>query len=376
VDVALAAHVKTLALYHHDPSRADEAVDDLIKTARARVAAAGGDVDVVGAAEGNVIELRGAANATRTTAFLPSSLVEPTRSVTEELVLMAGVSANDRAILSAAAQADGIPSVSEVLTEQLMEAVQGGHPSLIFLGDALEGIDPVALCADMRSLPGDDAKELPIIIVTDQGKVPEDKGEAAGVTDWLTRPYSLQYARSRMRAWMMRSMLRWRKAALPNDEEARLAAVYRLGLLDTDPEERFDRHARIAAAAFDAPIALVSLIDRERQWYKAHYGFDFSETSRDMGFCSHAILGDEPLVVNDTLRDDRFAENPVVIGDPHVRFYAGIPLHAADGARVGAFCIVDSKPRTLSAAQLRMLQDLARLVEEELEPGAAAKAAG
>lgn len=374
VDVAMAANVKTLALYHHDPSRGDEAVDGLITVARDRVAATGGDLDVVGAAEGNVIELRGAANATRTTPFLPSSLVEPATSVTEELVLMVGVSANDRAILGAAAKADGIPSVSEVLIEQLVEAVQGGHPSLIFLGDALDGIDPVALCADLRALPGDEAKDLPIIIVTDQAKAPDDKGDASGVTDWLTRPYSLQYARSRMRAWLMRSMLRWKKAALPGDEEERLAALYRLGLLDTDPEERFDRHARIAAAAFDAPIALVSLIDRERQWYKAHHGFEFSETSRDMGFCSHAILGDDPLIVNDTLRDDRFADNPVVIGDPHVRFYAGIPLHAADGARVGAFCIVDNKPRTLSAAQLRMLQDMARLVEEELEPGAAAKA--
>jgi len=374
VDVAIAANVRTLALYHHDPSRGDDAVDGLIAVARARVAAAGSDLNVVGAAEGSTIELRGAANAVRTTPFLPSSLVEPTSSVSDELVLIAGVSANDRAILTAAAKADGIPSVSEVLTDQLLEAVQGGHPSLIFLGDAMADVDPVALCAAIRTLPGEDAKETPIIIVTDQAKVPEDKGEAAGVTDWLTRPYSLQYARSRMRAWLMRSMLRWRKAALPADEEERLAAVYRLGLLDTEAEERFDRHARIAAAAFDAPIALVSLIDRDRQWYKAHHGFDFSETSRDMGFCSHAILGDEPLVVNDTLRDDRFAENPVVIGDPHVRFYAGIPLHAADGARVGAFCIVDSKPRSLTPAQLRMLQDLARLVEEELEPRSAAKA--
>jgi hypothetical protein len=125
----------------------------------------------------------------------------------------------------------------------------------------------------LRSAPnsraaGEDAKETPIIIVANQSQVPVDKGEPAGVTDWLTRPYSLQYARSRMRAWLMRSMLRWRKAALPPDEEERLAAVYRLGLLDTDAEERFDRHARIAAAAFGAPIALVTLIDRERQWYK------------------------------------------------------------------------------------------------------------
>ena len=369
VDVAMAAKVKKLALYHHDPNRSDDAVDQLVSMARERVATAGDDLSVVGAAEGSVIELRRAANASRATPFLRSSLVQPTSIISEELVFIAGVPANDRAILTAAAKADGIPSVSEVAIEELKEAVQSGRPSLIFLGDALP--DPVALCAEIRALPGDDAKETPIIIVANQSQVPVDKGVPTGVTDWLTRPYSLQYARSRMRAWLMRSMLRWRKAALPPDEEARLAAVYRLGLLDTDAEERFDRHARIAAAAFDAPIALVTLIDRERQWYKAHYGFDFSETSRDMGFCSHAILQSEPLVVNDALRDDRFAENPVVIGDPHVRFYAGIPLHAADGACVGAFCIVDHKPRSLSTAQLGMLKDIARLIEEELEPRAA-----
>ena len=369
VEVAMAAKAKQLALFHHDPSRGDDAVEQLISTARERVATASADLSVVGAAEGSVIELRHAAQAIKSTPFLPSSLVKPASSVAEELVFIAGVPANDRAILTAAAKADGIPSVSEVELEQLKEAVQAGRPSLIFLGDALP--DPVASCAEIRALPGEDAKETPIIVVANQSQVPLDKSEPAGVTDWLTRPYSLQYARSRMRAWLMRSMLRWRKAALPPDEEERLAAVYRLGLLDTDAEERFDRHARIAAAVFNAPIALVTLIYRERQWYKAHYGFDFSETSRDMGFCSHAILQSEPLVVNDALRDDRFADNPVVIGEPHVRFYAGIPLHAADGARVGAFCIVDSKPRGLSAAQLRMLKDIALLIEEELEPRAA-----
>jgi GAF domain-containing protein len=97
-------------------------------------------------------------------------------------------------------------------------------------------------------------------------------------------------------------------------------------------------------------------------------GFDFSETPRDIGFCSHAVLANAPLVVNDALKDDRFADNPVVIGDPHVRFYAGIPLRVSDGSCVGAFCIVDHKPRDLSAAQLKMLQDIARLVEQELEP--------
>jgi hypothetical protein len=323
-------------------------------------------LNVVGAAEGEVIELRHAANATKSTPLLPSGLAKPASSVSEELIFIAGVPANDRAILTAAAKADGIPSVSEVGMEQLKEAVRDGRPSLIFLGDALG--DPITFCAEIRALSGEEAKETPIIIVANQSQVPADINEAAGVTDWLSRPYSLQYARSRMRAWLMRSMLRWRKAPLPPDEEDRLASVYRLGLLDTKPEERFDRHTRIAAAAFGAPIALVTLIDRERQWYKAHHGLEFTETSRDMGFCSHAILQDEPLVVNDALRDDRFADNPAVVGDPHVRFYAGIPLHASDGARVGAFCIVDSKPRSMSDAQLSMLKEMARLIEDELKP--------
>ncbi len=376
VDVAAAANVRQLALYHHDPARTDDAVDRLIEAARKRVANLGADLVVTGAAEGATIEVRGAANANKFTPFLPSGLVKPAADVAEEPMLIAGAAAEDRKLLTAAAKADGITNVSDVSIEKLKQAVERGHPSLIVLGDA-GGADPVTLCAELRALQADEDKDTPIIVIADQSRVPADKGEAAGVTDWLTRPYSLQYARSRLRAWMMRSMLRWRKAALPEDEEERLEAVQRLGLLDTPAEERFDRHVRIAAAALDAPIALVTLIDRDRQWYKSHHGFDFSETSRDMGFCSHAILEDDPLVVNDALQDDRFADNPVVVGEPHVRFYAGIPLHAADGARVGAFCIVDQKPRRLSAAQLRMLKDIARLVEEELDPRAStAKAAG
>jgi phosphoribosyl 1,2-cyclic phosphodiesterase/CheY-like chemotaxis protein len=372
VDVAVAANARQLALYHHDPARSDEDVDRLVEAARKRAASLGADLIVTGAAEGATIELRGAANANKFTPFLPSGLVKPTSDVSDEPVLIAGAAAEDRKLLAAAAKADGISNVSEVSIEKLKDAVRSGHPSLIMLGDA-GGADPVALCAELRALQSKEDKDTPIIVIADQSRVPADKGEAAGVSDWLTRPYSLQYARSRLRAWMLRCMLRWRKAALPDDEDVRQAAVERLGLLDTPTEERFDRHVRIAAAALDAPIALVTLIDRDRQWYKSHYGFDFSETSRDVGFCSHAILDDNALVVNDALQDDRFADNPVVVGDPHVRFYAGIPLHAADGARVGAFCIVDNKPRRLSAAQLRMLKDIARLVEEELEPRAAAK---
>jgi phosphoribosyl 1,2-cyclic phosphodiesterase/CheY-like chemotaxis protein len=364
VDMAIAANVRELALYHHDPMRGDDAVDELLARARARVKAEGASLIVTGAAEGKSIELRSESESAKFAPFIPSSLVKPMGDASEELVLIAAVAPSEVAVLRAAASEDRLENVIEAALEDLKVEVSEGKPSLIFLGDA--GGDPIELARQLRAdgVPA----ETPIIVVTDQAKVDTERGDAAGVTDWLTRPYSVAYARSRLRAWLMRSMLRWRKAALPADEEKRLAAVYRLGLLDTDAEERFDRHARIAAAALDAPIALVSLVDRERQWYKAHYGFDFSETSRDMGFCSHAILDSAPLVISDALHDDRFADNPVVVGEPHVRFYAGVPLHAADGERVGALCIVDHKPRNLSAAQLRMLQDIARLVEEELEP--------
>lgn len=372
IDMAVSAKVRHVALFHHDPARTDDAVDKLVAQARERAAAAGSPLLVSGASEGSVVELRGSTEP-KFAPYLPSSLVKPADDIMKELVLIAGVDEDERVTLTAAAEADGIPSVT-VSIENVEEALRTAHPSLVFLGDALPGADPVALCQSVRAAQSEDAKGIPIVVVTDQAHISAERGEAAGVTDWLTRPYSIQYARSRMRAWLMRSMLRWRKAALPRDEEARLEAVHRLGLLDTEAEERFDRHTRIAAAALDAPIALVTLVDRDRQWFKSHQGFDFSETPRDIGFCSHAILEDAPLVVNDALRDDRFADNPAVIGDPRVRFYAGIPLRTSDGSRVGALCIVDHKPRSLSQTQLKMLQDIAQLVEEELEQPSGANA--
>jgi len=372
VDAAIAANVKQLALYHHDPARNDGAVDELLKCARARAKAAKSKLLVTGAAEGAVIELRGAVTG-KAVPFQTSSLVHPASDLSDELVLICAAKPEDRVTLMAAAEADGIHNVNEVSVEQLKQAVKSGQASLIFVGDALD--DAIALCAELRTLEHSEAQHTPIIVVTDQAGVDAVRGEEAGVTDWLTRPYSEQYARSRLHAWLLRSMLRWRKAGLPQDEERRQAAVDRLGLLDTDAEERFDRHARIAATALEAPVALVTLVDHDRQWYKSHVGFDFSESARDIGFCAHTILDNEPMIVPDALLDDRFAENPAVVGDPHVRFYAGIPLHASDGSRVGAFCIVDHKPRNLTASQVRMLKDIARMVEEELETPVVRKSA-
>jgi GAF domain-containing protein len=169
-----------------------------------------------------------------------------------------------------------------------------------------------------------------------------------------------------MQSWLLREPLRWMPAPLPANEGQRLDALHALHLLDTPPEERFDRYTRIAAQLFDMPIALVSLIDTDRQWYKSRHGIDLTETPRDTAFCAHTILDTAVLQVPDALQDARFADSPFVAGEPRVRFYAGAPLAGADGSLLGALCVVDRRPRQLDEQQLALLRDLADLVEREL----------
>lgn len=155
------------------------------------------------------------------------------------------------------------------------------------------------------------------------------------------------------------------KPPIPVDELLRLETLRNLKILDTDPEERFDRVTRLAKRIFGTPIALVSLVDGDRQWFKSRLGLDATETPRDISFCGHAILNDEVLVVNDAHDDERFNDNPLVTGDPNIRFYAGCPLSAPDGQKVGTLCIIDREPRTLAEEDLAMLAELGRMVEEE-----------
>ena len=152
----------------------------------------------------------------------------------------------------------------------------------------------------------------------------------------------------------------------PRDEEFRLRALRSLSILDTPAEERFDRLTRLARRVFDVSIALVSLVDENRQWFKSHAGLDVSETPRDISFCGHAILGDEALIVPDAAQDERFADNPLVLNTPKIRFYAGIPLKHINGSKLGTLCIIDTVPRTLSEDDLSTLKDLAELAESEL----------
>lgn len=153
---------------------------------------------------------------------------------------------------------------------------------------------------------------------------------------------------------------------IPPDEAKRQRALDALDILDTAPEERFDRLTRIACRSFGVPIALVSLVDSDRQWFKSRQGLDATETPRAMSFCGHAILENEIFEVPDTREDERFADNPLVQSDPHIRFYAGAPIAAQDGSQVGTLCLIDREPRTLDEDDRALLNDLARLVEEDL----------
>ena len=156
-------------------------------------------------------------------------------------------------------------------------------------------------------------------------------------------------------------------ADLPSNEQARLDALYELRLLDTPQEERFDAIAQLAASIFNVPVAFVSFIDHHRQWFKAKVGFDLCETSRDYSFCSYAILQDQPLVIPDATRDERFAENPFVKNEPYLRFYEGESLKAAGGERIGTLCIADVKPRNFSKADVEILGQLGAIAERELK---------
>lgn len=155
-------------------------------------------------------------------------------------------------------------------------------------------------------------------------------------------------------------------APKPDNEPARLATLRTLGILDTPAEERFDRLTRLARRVFDVPIALVSLIDENRQWFKSCAGLDVQETARDVSFCGHAILHDDVFMIPDARADARFHDNPLVTGDPGIRFYAGQPLTVPDGSKLGTLCLIDTRPRELDTEQRGLLRDLAHIAEQEI----------
>ncbi|RUO20419.1 GGDEF domain-containing protein [Aliidiomarina iranensis] len=157
------------------------------------------------------------------------------------------------------------------------------------------------------------------------------------------------------------------KPAIPENEAERLHALRTLSILDTGHEERFDRVTRMAKRMFGVDIALVSLIDANRQWFKSKQGLDTSETPRDISFCAHAINQDGLFIIPNTVEDERFFDNPLVTSGPKIRFYAGYPLKLRPGLKIGTLCLIDSSPRELSDDDKQILADLGAMIEQEVK---------
>jgi len=197
----------------------------------------------------------------------------------------------------------------------------------------------------------------------------------AGADDFISTPLVPKIAQARVRGALGRRAV-WlspeeaMQPKIPLQEADRMAAVRETALLDTPPEERFDRITRRAQEKFGVPVSYVALVDDDRQWFKSKQGLEADETPRDIAFCAHAINEENPLVIPDSSLDPRFSENPLATGQENVRFYAGVPLRSPQGQAVGTFCIVDHQPRELSPEDLASLKEMGREIEAEIWSGA------
>lgn len=369
IDVARRADVAQVALYHHDPLRTDDLVDDLVAIARRHAERFGYRGEVFAAAEGATIELRNSERAEIARRRAPTA-VPPALPPDLGAVAIFALTPDVETLLLEAARSEGFDAFVSDDLPTIFEVVGAERPAVVVL-EAVENAgaddDGFDVVEAIRDLPAPYGRDVPIIMVgRASGRRRPDAGET-GITEWLLWPSSLFYVRTKLRAWHLRRAGRWQNAPLAADETARIAALHALGILDTEPEERFDRFTAEISELLDVPVALVSLVDTDRQWFKSHHGVAVAETPRDMSLCAHAILGPDLLIVPDALADPRFADNPLVQAGPRFRFYAGMPLTLTDGSRVGTLCVADDRPRQLDERQLDDLRRVAALVERELQ---------
>ncbi|HYZ49046.1 MAG TPA: MBL fold metallo-hydrolase [Sphingomonas sp.] len=349
LSIAKAARAGRIALTHHDPSRTDDQIDAYLALLRQEP----GGPDILAAYEGMVIELgtQAAQGAAATPNGASAIRNGPERDNARLLLIALDEGVADRV---ARAIADEPVELLSLAPDQAAGQVAAFKPSLVLVDETAEAAFPDGIC-------GVAADKVPCIVLGGSG------APMGCFSDRLEEPWSIEYARTRIRTWLLRAECHWARPPMPEDEAERVGALRRLGILDTPPEERFDRHTRIAAALFKVPIALVSLVDADRQWFKSCFGTDVCESSRETSFCAHAILSnDELLIVPDALQDDRFRDNPMVSDGPRIRFYAGAVLHSPDGKRIGTVCILDVRPRNLSDEEKQLLRDVAAAVESEI----------
>jgi CheY-like chemotaxis protein len=308
------------------------------------------------------------AAATRAAAPAPAAEPEPAPPVRPASAVVAVADAAARAMLRGALEEGGVTATDAINGQMVVALVAGQQPDLLVLGPASPELDVAGLIHLVRNVLG--MRDLPVVALV----ASEEDADAlleAGADDFLALPLRAASVRARLKSVLGRRD-RWSapeevmRPRTPANEADRLADLRSTGVLDTPPEERFDRLTRKAAEHFGVPVSMVSLVDADRQWWKSHHGTDTTGTSRDVSFCGHAILQDDVFVVEDACLDARFADNPVVTGESKVRFYAGYPLKGPGGHNVGSFCVVDHKPRAFTEADAQVLKELGQEVEAEL----------
>jgi phosphoribosyl 1,2-cyclic phosphodiesterase/CheY-like chemotaxis protein len=353
VDYAVAmcreAKATRVALTHHDPARTDDEIEDIVSGIRSNEANAAAGLDIFAAAEGQNLELQ----LTEGAIVSDEAPISSTPALATPVILMAVRDPIAADTIRGAAQEDGIALLEVGRADEALSTATTAQPSLVILDWGPE-------TADLLAREDVAARDIPIVVVAD-----EEHLSANAVSDWLIRPFSSAYARTRIRACLLRTTCRWERALTSQNEEQRLASLHGLGILDTPPEERFDRITRLAASIFNTPMASISLVDRDRQWFKSSYGLDAVESSRETSFCSHAVAARDVLVVPDAFQDPRFSDNPLVTGSPRIRFYAGCPIFVGPDC-VGTVCVLDNRPRQVDDNSVHLLHDLAALAELEL----------
>jgi len=359
------ANVDKLFLTHHDPLRSDSALDDIAARATRLALGTAPELEVVVAMEGMRFDaLPRHHSATQRTPAAGDGAARAANARVGTVVVYAHGQALREQLLEAL-ELEAVPHalVAHDATE-LMKLMQ--QPvCLLVIQHATPFVDAPEIVRSVRSALGERDMQPHILIVTTDQRVAQR--ESALEADWLIAPFSPSYGRTKIRSALLRVACRWVRAGTPTDEERRLQALGELKLLDTRPEERFDRITRVAAAMFNVPIALVTLVDRNRQWFKSRVGMDAQETPRDASFCAHAVEAKADVIVPDTFLDERFADHPAVTGSGHIRFYAGAPLTLHDGQCIGALCIADRRPRDLRSSEVQVLHDLRDLVVAQLE---------
>lgn len=380
VDIAFHSNVKHLLLFHHDPQRKDDAMDELVAYARSRAEELekkhkkSFKMKVDAAKEGDVLELDPFLFASEPEEKKLNMSQHSKESITARLSAMhqsvvLGSYKTDMETLSDMLQKDNKNLSAKVLhsCNDIMQYCKDREPSVVVLDQDLFGCTGLQICEEIRTNMGAWGKDVPVLMVASKsGESVEDQERIVkylNADNYIKGVYSHAYFITRIQMAMLRIPLRWRRASVPPTEELRVATLRKTGLLDSSFEERFDRITRLAKSMFNVPIALVSLVDSDRQWFKACCGLPegVRETPRDHAFCAHAILQDDVFVVPDAFQDERFADNPLVSGPPHVRFYAGYPLKipvqddkcGCGTVSIGTICIIDSKPRDFSRVDER-----------------------